>query len=297
MVNDTTGHKPQQCKQSIGDAELPYLLYEGDGPPLILLHATGFQPWLWHPIARTLARDYRIFAPDFCNHRESDPEKGGLGWTILAEDIVRFCRALNLKKPFLVGHSMGGTILMIAHALNGLPASGMVLIEPILLPPEIYRTRIRVDQHPFAAKAIKRTNFWRDEREAMAYLHSRALFREWDAEMLELYVRHGMAAGEEGLQLACSPRREASLFMGGIQYDPWPLLAKVSCPVCLLEGQKSENGAFIDFDKIQSLISDCRRHVVKEAGHLIPMERPGEVSRLIGEFFDPLRSRREKEAA
>jgi pimeloyl-ACP methyl ester carboxylesterase len=192
---------------------------------------------------------------------------------------------------------MGGTVLMVAHALYGLPASGMVLIEPILLSPEIYRTRIRVDQHPFAVKAIKRTNFWRDEQEALAYLHSRALFRAWDAEMLELYIRHGMTGGEGGLQLACSPRREASLFMGGLQYDPWPLLAKISCPVCLLEGQKSENGAFIDFDKIHSLIPDCRRSVVDDAGHLIPMERPGEVSRIIEDFFHPLRSRREREAA
>ena len=77
--------------------------------------------------------------------------------------------------------------------------------------------------------------------------------------------------------------------MGGRQFDPWPLLPKISCPVLIVEGEKSENRGIIDIDRIQSLIPDCKRRTVKDAGHLIPMERPREVTRLIGEFFLPLR--------
>ena len=133
-------HTPQTRTQKIGDAEIPCLFYEGDGPPLIFLHATGFLPWLWHPLARELADSYRIFAPYFCDHRETDPENGGLNWMTLAEDLSRFCESLHLEKPFLVGHSMGATVSMMANATGGLPAAGMVLIEPILLPPEFYKT-------------------------------------------------------------------------------------------------------------------------------------------------------------
>ena len=295
-MSEKTGPTPQICTQDIGDAELPYLLYEGEGPPLILLHATGFQPWLWHPLARELAREYRIFAPYFCDHRQKDPEDGGLSWMILAEDIVRLCKILDLEKPFLAGHSMGATILMIANAHFGLPASGLVLIEPILLPSDLYRNPIGLQDHPLASKAVRRTNSWRDKEEAMAYLRSRALFRRWDEEMLELYIRHGMTEDEKGLRLACSPRREAALFMGGMRYDPWPELPDVSCPVCILEGEKSERAAFIDLDRVQALLPDCRRTVVRDAGHLVPMERPREVTRLIGEFFGPLK-REKGEAA
>jgi lipase len=290
MVNESSNHTPQIRLQNIADAELSYLLYEGEGPPLLFLHATGFPPWLWHPLARELADKYRILAPSFCDHRETDPEEGGLNWATLAEDTVRLCKTLGLERPFLVGHSMGATVLMIANALHGLPAAGMVLIEPILLPSEFYQGTMRVDEHPFAAKAIKRTNFWRDRDDAMSYLRSRTLFQGWDEEMLELYVRHGMTGKKDGgLQLACSPQREAALFMGGRQFDPWPLLPKISCPVLIVEGEKSENGGIIDLDRIQSLIPDCKRNVVKDAGHLIPMERPREVTRLIREFFLPLR--------
>ena len=137
---------------------------------------------------------------------------------------------------------MGATVLMIANALYGLSAAGMVLIEPILLPAEFYQGPMRVDEHPLAARAIKRTNYWRDRDDALNYLRSRTLFQGWDEEMLELYIRHGMTGRRDGgLELACSPQREAALFMGGRQFDPWPLLPKISCPVLIVEGEKSEN--------------------------------------------------------
>jgi lipase len=290
-VKVENSHTPKTCTQKIGDAEISYLSYEGDGPPLIFLHATGFLPWLWHPLARELAGSYRIFAPYFCDHRETDPENGGLNWITLAEDLSRFCKSLHLEKPFLAGHSMGATVSMMANALSGLPAAGMVLIEPILLPPEFYKSNISVEQHPLASKAIRRTNFWRDRDEAMTYLHSRSLFQGWDEEMLELYLRHGMSGNDGGLRLTCSPRREAALFMGGMQYDPWPLLSRVSCPVLILEGEKSENKGFIDLDRIRTLIPDCAHYRVSGAGHLIPMEKPREVTRFILEFFGSLLSR------
>ncbi len=289
-MNESSNHTPQIHRQNIGDAELSYLRYEGEGPPLLFLHATGFQPWLWHPLARELADSYRIIAPSFCDHRVTDPEEGGLNWATLAEDTVRLCNMLRLERPFLVGHSMGATVLMIANALHGLPAAGMVLIEPILLPSEFYQGPMRVDEHPFAARAIKRTNYWIDQTDALNYLRSRALFQGWNEEMLELYVRYGMTGRKDGgLQLACSPQREAALFMGGKQFDPWPLLPKISCPVLIVEGEKSENRGIIDLDRIQSLIPDCKRRTVNDAGHLLPMERPREVTRLVAEFFLPLR--------
>jgi len=281
-------HMPQTRTRTIGDAEISYLFYEGDGPPLVLLHATGFMPWLWHPLARELAGSFRIFAPYFCDHRESDPEDGGLEWMTLAEDLSRFCDSLNLEKPFLAGHSMGATVSMMASAAGGLPAAGLALIEPILLPPEFYKLRISVEQHPLASKAIKRTNFWRDLDEARNYLHSRSLFQGWDEEMLELYLRYGMSRDDGGLRLTCSPRREAALFMGGMHFDPWPLLPRIPCPVLILEGEKSFNREYVDQSRISSLIRDCTHRRIEGTGHLMPMEKPREVTRLIREFFHPL---------
>ncbi|MBW2636729.1 MAG: alpha/beta hydrolase, partial [Deltaproteobacteria bacterium] len=178
-------------------------------------------------------------------------------------------------------------VLTMVAATLGLDARSMVLIEPIFLPQDFYRIQLKVEEHPLASKSIKRRNHWESQEEAIEYLRSRPLFAKWDDEMLGLYIRYGMVEGETGgLELTCSPLREASLFMGGMQYDPWPLLPKVTCPVLVLEGEASENRNYIDLEKATSLFPQGSHRIMPGAGHLIPMEQPGEITGIIGEFFD-----------
>ena len=278
--------KPELCSQDIGDATLEYLSYGDDGPVIIFMHATGFLPWLWHPIARELSDSYRIIAPYFCDHRETEPEMGGLSWMTLADDLCALCRELGLDHPYLVGHSMGATVMTIANATHGSIAERMIIIEPIFLPEDFYRVQIGIEDHPLASKSIRRRDQWENASTAKEYLRTKALFKEWDEEMLDLYIRFGMSENETGgLQLACSPRREASLFMGGMQYDPWPLLPKVTCPVLVVEGAESDNRHFIDLRKAASLFPRGFHRLV-EGGHLIPMEKPAETVALIRDFFE-----------
>lgn len=286
-MKPATDHAPQVRTEVVDGASLNYLHYEGSGPDVVMLHATGFLPWLWHPIARELAPPCRILAPYFCDHRPADPDNGGLSWQTLAEDLAAFCRQLRLERPFLVGHSMGATVMTIAAAAFGLVPRGLVLIEPIFLPEGVYEMNMGVEDHPLASKSIKRRNGWRDAAEAKEYLCSRGLFQAWDEEMLDLYIRYGLLDdGAGGLQLACSPRREAALFMGGIRLNPWPYLEKVPCPVLVIEGEKSENRSFIDLKRATSLFPRGSYRLVEEAGHLIPMERPGEIRETIRRFLE-----------
>jgi lipase len=278
---------PEVHSQDIGDVELQYLDYPGDGPTIVMLHATGFQPWLWHPIARELAGRFHVLTPYFCDHRVFDPEEGGLSWLILANDLANLIGRLGIDKPLIVGHSMGATVAAVSEAVFGPIASRMVLIEPIFLPSGFYDIDITVEQHPLASKSIKRRSEWGDEAEAKEYLSEKKLFMNWDEEMLDLYLEHGMTEADNGrLTLVCQPQREASLFMGGMKVDPWPLLEDISCPVLLVEGGDSENGQVIDLRRAASVIPEADLLVVEGAGHLVPMERPYEMLALIQEFFE-----------
>ncbi len=279
--------KPEAHTADIGDAAIRYLAWGRGGPPLLLMHATGFLPWMWHPIARALANDYTVSAPYFCSHRQADPETGGLSWLQLAGDVAAFCRCLSIERPFAVGHSMGGTVLTIANGAYALEFSKMVLIEPILLPEEVYGLSIGVNDHPLAGKSIKRRNYWEDEAAVGKYLAAKAFFKTWDKEMLDLYQAHAIVPVDEGgYTLACQPRHEASLFMGSMAMNPWPLIPEIDCPVLVLEGEKSENRAYIDLVKAAATFPDGRYMLVPDAGHLIPMEKPHEVLAIALEFFN-----------
>lgn len=268
--------------QNIGDVDLQYLLYDGPDPPIILLHATGFLPMLWHPIARELCRHRKVIAPYFCDHRQTDPQKGGLSWMLLAQDLCHLCERLKMESPFLVGHSMGATVMTIAEAMHGPKASGMVLIEPIFLPQDFYRMQLRVEDHPLASRSIKRRNSWKDPVEVKNDFRRKSLFKNWDEEFLDLYIEHGtVALGTGELELACSPEKEASLFMGGMGYDPWPMLPQISCPVWVLEGEMSTNRPFVDLKSATKKFQHGTYQLMTGAGHLIPMEKPQETTTCI----------------
>lgn len=281
---------PETRLQNIGDVELQYLEYAGGEPTIILLHATGFLPWLWHPVARRLAGTHRVLAPYFCDHRVAKLDDGGLHWMILAEDMARFSAELGIQNPILVGHSMGGTVMTFAEANFNLGAAGMILIEPIFFPEDYYRVQVRVDDHPLAGKSLRRRNQWENAAAVKTYLKSKPLFAKWDEEFLDLYVEHGTAPKQDfGLELTCPPPREAALFMGGMHHDPWPLLPKVQCPVLVLEGADSTNRNYIDLKKTAAEFPQGRFERIADAGHLLVMEKPKEIIGLIETFVTSVR--------
>jgi lipase len=278
---------PQILTAKLDDAEMQYLNYPGSGSVIILLHATGFLPWLWHPIVRLLSENCRIVVPYVCAHRPSDPHQGGLGWGRIADDIGQMCRVLDLERPSFVGHSMGGAVATLLEGLHGPIAEKLLLIEPIFLPQPIYSMEMTVEQHPLASKSIKRKAEFKDADEAREYLRGKDIFKDWNEEMLDLYIEYGMTGNESGgIKLACSPKREASLFMGSTEIDPWPLLPNLNCPVLILEGATSGNRDHIDLARAISLIPDCQYRLVEDAGHLIPMERPVLTAEIITSFLD-----------
>lgn len=272
-------------KCDTGNGSIQYLHYPAERPDLVMLHATGFLPWMWHPVAERLERRFNIIVPYFCDHRSAKPDEG-LSWKLLADDLYEMCRALGVRAPYIVGHSMGATVATLCTALHPLEPEAMVLIEPIYLPQNFYKAKITVEQHPLASKSIKRRNHWESADEARRYLQGKKLFSRWDGQMMDLYILYGMIPAQSGgLTLACPPEKEASLFMGGNALDPWPLLPGIKCPVLVVEGGESENRHYIDLGKAASLFPGGKYTVIEQAGHLVPMEQPERTANLCLDFF------------
>lgn len=276
---------PKLSSQKIDDVTISYLLYEGVGETLVLLHATGFLSWLWHPIASSLNSRYRIIAPNLCHHRRADPYQGGLDWFVLAADIARLLRELRVERPILIGHSMGGTVLAIAAGAGGIKPQAMVLIEPVFLLREIYQMELRVEDHPLAAKSIRRSNGWSGWDEARRYLQTHRTFAAWDEEVRDLYLNHGMEEVGGEIRLVCSPQQEAAIFMGGLRYDPWTALPNITCPVLVVEGGESDHRQYVDLKKLAGEFPHGQYLLVPHGSHFMPMERPREMAGIIEDFL------------
>lgn len=92
------------------------LFYEktGSGTPLILLHGNGEDHTIFSEIVKPLSENFTVYAIDSRGHGQSTPVDA-FNYQEMANDIVGFIGALDLKKPALYGFSDGGIIgLLIA---------------------------------------------------------------------------------------------------------------------------------------------------------------------------------------
>jgi pimeloyl-ACP methyl ester carboxylesterase len=84
-------------------------------------------------MAAELARSYGVIMTDARGHGHSGTSAAEVSIALLAEDAVAVIRALELQKPFLVGHSMGAVMAATVAANYPDVVRAIVLEDPPLL--------------------------------------------------------------------------------------------------------------------------------------------------------------------
>ncbi len=105
----------------------------GSGKDVILLHGAGGKGDLFKDIIPLLAPKYRLIIPDLLGHGRTQSPQGLYQESAYCSWLKSFISAMNLDKPDLVGHSLGGAIaLRFAHRY---PASvnRLVLVNSVSL--------------------------------------------------------------------------------------------------------------------------------------------------------------------
>ena len=93
------------------DAKIFYSI-EGQGRPLVLLHAFPANHKFWQPLAGTLATRYRLVMPDLRGHGASQPGEGAATMEKHAADVLRVCEAAGIERAIFAGVSIGGYVLL-----------------------------------------------------------------------------------------------------------------------------------------------------------------------------------------
>lgn len=249
-------------------------------PTILLVHATGFHARCWDAVVERLD-GHRVVAVEMRGHGRSE-KTDPVPWDRFGEDLASFVRAEGLEDAVGVGHSMGGYCVTCAAATVPGAFSRLVLVDPVILPPEAYRARAQWmdgDEHPTA----KRRDAWRDWEEMYARFEDRMPFAAWEPRVLRDYCRHGVlpAPAGEGFVLACPPRIEASIYVGSAGRDIYALVEQVDVPVTVLRARnRAEDRDVMDFSAsptwphLAERFPDARDVHLADRSHFIPMEDP-----------------------
>lgn len=84
----------------------------GHGFPLVLLHGFCESRTLWKYCEKQLALHYRVIVPDLPGFGESRLEEPTVSMEYFAEQIKLLLDDLKIEKCVLIGHSLGGYVLL-----------------------------------------------------------------------------------------------------------------------------------------------------------------------------------------
>jgi pimeloyl-ACP methyl ester carboxylesterase len=89
-----------------------YDIYGAGSPTLILVHGWTCDRSYWNEQVRAFSTDYRVVTLDLVGHGDSD--KGRTSWSMegLGDDVARVVQATATGPVVLIGHSMGGPVVI-----------------------------------------------------------------------------------------------------------------------------------------------------------------------------------------
>jgi pimeloyl-ACP methyl ester carboxylesterase len=256
----------------------------GHGPAVVLLHGYAEDSRMWKPLAASLASRFTVIAPDLPGIGNSSIPSTGIDMTTSARRIHDATAVFGYHDVRVVGHDIG---LMVAYAYATLyrnEVKKLVLMDAFLPgvtgwqavydTPTLWHFRF-VGPTPLALVSGRESTyfnyFWND----FAADKNRSLSQGSRLEYIAAYSRPGrMAAG--WAYFAAFPKTASN----------FAALAKtrLTIPVLSIGGDKSLGGALGAQAKL--VASDVTVVVLKDTGHWLMEESPGETMAAITRFLE-----------
>ena len=245
----------------------------GDGPPLVLAHATGFCGPTLAPMARRLGDAFRCVALDERGHGASDPPPGEVDWHGFAADVLAVVDHLGLRRPVGMGHSCGGAALLLAEQARPGTFDALYCYEPVVYPGEVPLPPDR--DNPLSVGARRRNAAFTSRRQALANFSGKAPFDRLDPEALAAYVDNGFEPGADGtIGLRCRREHESEVYAHAFSHDAFARLPEVRCPVTLACGGDTDSFGVALLERFAARLARPTTAVVAGVGHFGPQEDP-----------------------
>jgi pimeloyl-ACP methyl ester carboxylesterase len=259
------------------------------GAPLVFAHATGFHGRVFDTIIRAFP-DHPVYAIDLRGHGQS--RAGPISdWRLVASDVAEFLGQAGIDGAVGIGHSMGAHTLLQVAADNPGRFAKLVLFDPVILAPEFYAPGEPLYTADNPHPAVRRKRDFASPEAMIERFQTRDPYNLFDPRVFADYCSFGLvpALSGEGMELACPPEVEASVYASSRSNGAVLEAAKrVEIPVLVVRAKATSLTDFKSSPTWPELANvlpqgtDCYR---PDMTHFHPFEDPADAARIIAEWI------------
>lgn len=262
---------------------------------IVFAHANGYPPGAYTPLLSTLTPHFPVVTPLARPLRPNSDWRELKDWSLLTDDLLDYLTQ-QTKPPIIgVGHSLGGVCLLSAALQKPELFKALVLIDPVIFRRrflwlwETVKTLGVGDRlHPLISGTLRRRRVFANTKEMFTRYRRAPVFSRVSDEGLRAYVESLARPREDGqVELSFSPEWEAAIYRNG-PLNLWPRLHTLKVPTLIIYAAQSDTFTPPIAKRLQKDFPQIKLHRIEDSTHLVPLEKPAEVGRLIMDFLQTL---------
>lgn len=243
------------------------LAYEDAGrgdPPAVLVHGWTCDRSALAPQREHLSRRHRVVSVDLRGHGASDAPQQDYTMEVFADDVAALLRHLDVDRPVVIGHSMGGVIALVLAARHYGLAGAIVTLDAPVAPSDAMRRATAT-----LVPALEGPGY----REAQQTFVRRALLQPTDDPVRAQALIERMASAPQHVM--------ASAFREMLACDTEAAAQACRVPFLYLYAAKPAT----DLKRLRQLCPQVMTGQTVGAGHFHQLEVPDQVNAMIDRFL------------
>ncbi|MEA2228618.1 MAG: hypothetical protein QOF04_2248 [Solirubrobacteraceae bacterium] len=249
----------------------------GSGPPVVLVHGTPSWSFLWRGVAERLTDRFTVHRWDLLGYGDSE-QRSGQDISIAAQGryLAELLDQWGLDAPAVVGHDIGGAIVLRAHLCEGRAYGALTLVDAVVFNPWNTLTTMHIRRHLDAYETMPAHIYEEVVRAHLRTAHARAPARE----VLDAYLRPW--TGGEGQRAYLRKLAQIDEAQTAVLE---PRLGTLSMPAQVIWG--AEDGWLEPAlgRRLAAAIPGARLDMIPGAGHFAPEDDPGAVAGALADFL------------
>ncbi|MBS3945329.1 MAG: alpha/beta hydrolase [Melioribacter sp.] len=245
--------------KSVDGVEISFDMAGNGDTGLVFVHGWSCDKSYWHNQAEFFSDNYKVVAIDLAGHGNSGMNRKDYTMELFGEDVAAVVNHLKLNKVILIGHSMGGSVILEAAKKLGNKVIGIIGVDTY----QSFVDNWTSEQKDGFLKSFQ-DNFVLTTKGFV-----RSMFPPNADTMLVNKVVDDMSSAPP--EVAVSAMR--NLFY----YDPVPTLRNLNPPLISINCDMYP----VSIEENKKYVKDYEVKFMKGVGHFLMLERPDEFNGLL----------------